>query len=139
MKKFIFFILLAVITASCGQDPNVLVYYDTEGYGYVYNENTREPVPNARVRVHSGGFPAYTYGTTTHTDYFYTDSTGFYRMRFLKSKGGEKAKNCTISASVNNRNTSSSYVVIHYDSFSNQQSKIKIDTIFVEIYDPLNN
>ena len=40
MKKFIFFTLLAVITASCERDFYKLVYYDKEGYGYVYYKET---------------------------------------------------------------------------------------------------
>ena len=131
MKQFLFFIFIAFIATSCKRtDPRILEYFDTEGYGYVYYKSTRQPVPNAKVWVSYSGFPYYKYATQSHMDIYYTDSTGFYSMKCLKSKGGESPIGFSIDAWDDATRRGSYGFNVKIQEFKNSQI-VKLDTLFI--------
>ena len=82
-KHAILITLFALSSCILFEDPDERTYFDKEGTGYVYYWETKKPAPNVRVRVTSG-FKGGWEGHLPINEDSYTDSAGFYRIRFLK-------------------------------------------------------
>ncbi|MDR2836700.1 MAG: hypothetical protein LBV69_11025 [Bacteroidales bacterium] len=105
MKKIIIKILFSglVIFTACTRndfDNPVLTYYEVEGEGYVYYKDTKKPVPFAGVYVYNTYYQLLTSnnGTDSEDIYYFADSTGYYRIKFLKKINNKKIKSYTIMA-----------------------------------------
>ncbi|HOF15812.1 MAG TPA: hypothetical protein PLF32_03235 [Bacteroidales bacterium] len=89
-KSFFFFLLLltAVIFTTCVQEDyyHKIYYYDVYGEGYVYYRDTNLPVKGLEIILETNisdknsGFMS----PTGPKEYFYTDSNGYYRLRFIR-------------------------------------------------------
>ena len=80
------FLLLLFLLSSCilFEDEDKRTYFKQEATGYVYYYKTKEPAKNVRVTVTSS-FASTGWAAKTPIDEdFYTDNTGFFRIKFLK-------------------------------------------------------
>jgi hypothetical protein len=61
-----------------------MTYYDVEGVGYVYDEDTQQPVENAVVIVASS-FRSNGYATVQPIkEHYSTNKDGYFGIKFLK-------------------------------------------------------
>ena len=138
MKKFLFITLLAVFTVACSfDDYDARTYYNVEGVGYVYYRDTKLPAANARVSVTSC-FKIRDWGTNLPVDeIFVTDSTGFFRVRFIKRTHQENVISYTIIAGyrdpIDGEYYSSQGISFWADFVKNQNKIIKIDTLLLSL------
>ena len=136
MNKTLKYILLiffaAMFFSSCELFDNETAYFNVEGEGYVYYEDTRLPANSVRVNV-TCGFKSQDWATKQPiTRYYFTDSNGFYKARFLKKVDGENTVYTSIGASdIGNGYTGSSVINIKMDDLKNKNGIIKIDTILI--------
>ncbi len=90
-KSFFFFLLLltAVIFTTCVQEDYYykIYYFDVYGEGYVYYSDTNLPIEGAKIELQTI-LPGDIFGYDT-TETFYTDSKGYYRLRFMRYVYGE--------------------------------------------------
>ena len=133
-SKFSYIILFfaAMFFSSCELFDNETAYFNVEGEGYVYYEDTRLPTDSVRVKV-TCGFKSQDWATKQPIDrYYFTDINGFYRVRFLKKVDGENTVYTRISASdLNNEYNVSSVVVLNQNILSGQTKTISIDTVWI--------
>ena len=91
-RKFLFLaatFLLSACFSTCRLD-NDTTYYDVEADGYVIYARTGKPVVGTMVEVRSG-FKAHNWTTKDPVEeWYYADSNGYYRIRFLKKVDGEE-------------------------------------------------
>jgi len=83
MKRLIIFLTMPLLFIACEKYED-RTYFKAVGVGYVYNKETKEPVPNAQVIVRSNFKSTGLAVKVPVSDYFYTDSTGFFKIKFLK-------------------------------------------------------
>ncbi len=97
IKRLIFFLAILLLFTGCEKEDE-RTYFKAEGVGYVYNEQTKEPAKNVRVTVRSN-FKSREWATTPAIDEdFYTDNTGFFKIRFLKRTQKENVVGITVYA-----------------------------------------
>jgi len=84
-KKYVALLLLFLLS-SCilFEDENKRTYFNQEATGYVYYLNTKEPAKNVRVTVTSNFESTGWAAKPDINEDFYTDNTGFFRIKFLK-------------------------------------------------------
>jgi hypothetical protein len=132
MKRLFFLLAIPLLFAGCNpfEDENKRTYFKTEGTGYVYYEQTKEPAQNVRVTVTSG-FKGYESGTKPAIDEdFYTDNTGFFRIRFLKRTGGRNVAGITVNAYDEISNLSSKLISCTVNDLDN--FILKLDTLWIQ-------
>ncbi|MDR3327030.1 MAG: hypothetical protein LBT04_02685 [Prevotellaceae bacterium] len=84
MKKNILLLIPLLFTSCYFWEPyDKKTYFDVEGEGYVYYEDTGMPAERAEVTVYSGGGSGWGLGLQIF-EYCYTSPTGYYRVKFLK-------------------------------------------------------
>ena len=136
MNKTLKYILLiffaAMFFSSCELFDNETAYFNVEGEGYVYYEDTKLPADSARVMV-MYHFPSHDILTTIPVEKkYYTDENGYYKIKFLKKVDGENIKYADIGAfDLENGYNTSSFVIFSYDDLKNKNGIIKIDTILI--------
>ncbi|MDR2836699.1 MAG: hypothetical protein LBV69_11020 [Bacteroidales bacterium] len=140
MKKIIIKILFSglVIFTACTRydsDNPILTYYEVEGEGYVYDKITKKTVPFASVDVDNWYYLLYTQnnGIGSEEIYYFADSTGYYRIKFLKKFNNKKIKSYTIAAASGKVASWRSSVINFSSDFIKKQKKtIKLDTLWVQ-------
>jgi len=98
-KKYVALLLLVVLS-SCilFEDEDKRTYFKKEATGYVYYYKTKEPAKNVPVTVRSN-FASTGWATKTAVEEdFYTDNSGFFRIRFLKRTQKQDIAGITVSA-----------------------------------------
>ena len=115
LKKYIALLLLVVLS-SCilFEDENKRTYFKQEATGYVYYYKTREPAKNVRVTVTSGFASSGWAAIGPINEDFYTDNSGFFRIKFLKRTQKEDVAGITVYA---------------YDDINQLNSKINSCTV----------
>jgi len=101
MKRLIIFLAISLLFAGCVifEDYDKRTYFKEEGTGYVFYEHTKEPAPNVRVTVGSNFKGRGDWLTKQPIcEDFYTDNTGFFRIKFLKRTGKENVVGITVYA-----------------------------------------
>ena len=133
MKRLIIFLVISLLLTGCYifEDEDKRTYFKKEGTGYVYYLDTKEPAPNVRVRVTSGfkgGLGGYG-GHPAIDEDFYTDSTGFFKIRFLRRTARANVSEITVYAfDYINRLNSKAY------SYAGQELDeliLKLDTLWL--------
>ena len=130
LKKYAILItLFALSSCILFEDPDERTYFDKEGTGYVYYWDTKKPAPNVRVIVTSN-FKSKEWAThpPIHED-FYTDTAGFYRIRFLKRTAKQNVVGITVCAYDNNGNRASEWIsctINNLDDFI-----LNLDTLWI--------
>jgi len=88
---FLLFIV-AILLTTCNKDP-VKTYYKIKGYGYAFDTVNNKPLANAKFIVvtctdgEAGLFGDY----GPDDEIYYTDSNGYYEIKFIKRYGSLKA------------------------------------------------
>jgi hypothetical protein len=83
-------LMLSTCLTTCRVFDDDTTYYDAEADGYVIYARTGEPVEGAIIGVRSG-FASHGWATKQPVnERYYADSSGYYRLRFLKKVDGEK-------------------------------------------------
>lgn len=133
MKKLILFLAILLFPTGCilFEDYDMRFYFKQEATGYVYYYKTKQPAPNVMVTVRSG-FESYGWATKMPIDEdFYTDDTGFFRIRFLKRTGRQNVLNITVSAYDTTRNLSSKLQSLGINE-TLDEFILKLDTIWIQ-------
>ena len=124
-------LLLLVSLSSCElfEDNDKRTYFKAEGIGYVYNWHTKEPAQNVRVTVTSS-FKDYGWATKQPIkEIFYTDNTGFFRIKFLKRTQKENVAGITVNAYDETNNISSEAISYTVDKLN--ELILKLDTLWI--------
>jgi hypothetical protein len=131
MKRLITFWVIPLLFAGCEifEDNDKRTYFDIEGMGYVYYEQTKAPAQNVRVTVRSN-FKSREWATKPAIDEdFYTDGTGFLRIKFLKRTQREDVVGITVNAYDDINSLSSKLIsctIENLDDFI-----LKLDTLWI--------
>jgi hypothetical protein len=132
------FLLITLTFVSCElfEDYDKRTYYDVEGVGYVYYKDTNEPVANAEISVFAN-FPSHGWATVQPIEEnFHTDSSGCYKLKFLKRTAKEDATAWTVSAhsydDIENNLPGSVVISIGVTDLKNKKN-IEIDTLFLHV------
>jgi len=132
MKRLIIFLTIPLLFASCEifEDKDKRTYFKAEATGYVYYWHTKEPAyKNVRVTVRSS-FRSSEWATPSAiNEDFYPDSTGFFRIRFLKRAQRENVVGITVSAYDYTDNLSSILVSCTVDELD--KLILKLDTLWI--------
>lgn len=87
MKKIFTFLTILLLFAGCKKlfEPyDKRTYFKTEGVGYVYHKETKEPVPGAILFV-DAAFESRGIATVQiPSERFEADAQGYFRIEFLK-------------------------------------------------------
>jgi hypothetical protein len=73
-----------------------ITYYDVEADGYVIYGYTKEPIAGIKVQVTSGRPHHWHLMGPYIENYYYTDSNGYYRIRFVKTINEKETRNNSV-------------------------------------------
>ncbi|MDR2836404.1 MAG: hypothetical protein LBV69_09515 [Bacteroidales bacterium] len=138
MKKILIFLLIIGIFSSCSlfEDEERRTYYETEGVGYVYYEDTKEPVPYAMIEVHAG-FTGQGLGVRDiDPEWYYADENGFFKIKFLKRYKRQNVSGYSVSAEYPDLTLINSFTSTYINYSREDIKKIKsnsfnIDTLWI--------
>ena len=131
MKRLITFLAIPLLFAACEifEPYDKRTYFKKEGTGYVYYWDTKEPAPNVRVCVWSR-FRSNGYATVPQIcEYFISDSTGSFCVRFLKRTEKENVVEITVYAYDENTNHFSESISCTVDKLD--ELILKLDTLWI--------
>ncbi|GHU74850.1 hypothetical protein FACS189413_19560 [Bacteroidia bacterium] len=135
MKRLLFFLVIPMLFAACEifEDYDERTYYDVEGVGYVYNEYTKKPVPQAIVSV-SYSFESHGYATVQPgREEFQVDNTGCFRVKFLKRTHKSDVIGFSICACADNNQLIAPCISIAPETLKNLNSTtLTIDTLWLQ-------
>jgi len=134
MKRIIILLAIPLLFAGCREiyDPyDQRLYYKAKGVGYVYYKDTNEPAPNALISIWSD------FMGTVHEmeEEFYTDSSGYFCLKFLKRTNRENV----ISYSIQITKDGEKYRPINISKkvtpelLQKAKGDIQIDTLWLEL------
>ena len=129
MKRLIIFLAIPLLFTACEifESYDKRTYYDVTGVGYVYYYETKEPASNVQVFV-SSIFRSNGYATVPPIkEYFTSDNTGYFCVRFLKRTERENVVEITVYAYDENINRFSELISCAVDELY----KLKIDTLWI--------
>jgi hypothetical protein len=132
MKRLITLLAIPLLFAGCEmfEDYDKRTYFDVEGVGYVYYERTEEPAQNVRVTVRSN-FEGTGWATKPAIgEDFYTDSTGFFRIKFLKRTQRENIVGITVYAYDDINRCSSKIIPCIVNDLD--ELILKLDTLWIQ-------
>ena len=128
MKKTMLFLITLFAFSSCElfEDYDKRTYFNIEATGYVYYLDTKEPAPNVQVIVRNN-FESGWGSPPTIAEDFYTDSVGFFKIRFLKRTAKQNIAGITVYAydNINERFSESISCTI------DELYKLNIDTLWI--------
>jgi len=129
-KKYVALLLLFLLS-SCilFEDENKRTYFNQEATGYVYYYKTKEPAPNVRVIVRSSFASTGWAAKTAIEEDFYTDNSGFFRIKFLKRTQKQDVAGITVSAYDDATNLSSELISCPVNKLD--ELILKIDTLWI--------
>ena len=133
MKKIIILIAIPLLFAGCKElfEPyDKRTYYDVTGEGYVYYYDTKKPA-HASACVMST-FRSNGYATVQPiSEYYPTDSNGYFCVRFLKRTERENVKIHHVLPSKDDYYSDSEYYIFAED-LQKLQGVIQIDTLWLK-------
>ena len=131
---------IALLFTTCDKEP-VKTYYKIKGYGYAFDTLNNVPLANAKlVVITCTDGEAGLFGDEPAADEtYYTDSNGYFEIKFLKRYGSLKAieYHFELHYIINN--------IEYFDEFLMDVEKVKnvkenifFDVIRIPQYDPTN-
>ncbi|GHU73609.1 hypothetical protein FACS189413_18150 [Bacteroidia bacterium] len=133
MKRLLFFLVIPLLFAGCetSEDYYERTYYNTEGVGYVYNKNTKEPVRAAVVIVRSS-FKSNGYATVgPFAEAYYANQDGTFRIKFLKRTNRENVIGYYIWAEFYGILESDNNVTLLPNELKENSSTLNLDTLWL--------
>jgi len=136
-KILLSFICLFLITA-CGNRDDEYIYHKAMGEGYVYFEDTKEPVPFAEISVVAWFPSSFLYQDSEKEDYV-TDKNGYYKVKFIKRKTKMEIDRVSNGSVINTNKQFEDYAVdnifLKKDFLKKQKKTFKIDTLWLKKID----
>ena len=137
MKRLIFLLVISLLFNACSNlfEPEGTYYYKAEGEGYVYNSETNEPMPYAKVGVHTQ-FESRGEWFTKYPvwEYYYTDETGYFRVKFPRRVDGENAVSFSVGALVEGMKSEGETYYCFAEDVKNSKKTIQVGIIYVKPY-----
>ena len=106
-------------------------YHDVIGVGYVFYYDTKEPAENVSVSVMSSFRSNGLATVRPKSEYFSTDSSGYFRIRFLKRTQRENVIYYSICSSNSCYKPPSGGLYLRVEEVQNAKYTIQIDTLWV--------
>ena len=144
MKQIIIILAIPLLFTGCKKlfEPyDERTYYKENGVGYVFYDETKEPVQNAKITVVShfrdNGW------ATVHpiNEYYFSDISGYFCIKFLKRTKREDVICSKISANKDNYKYRLNVDILPYftaEDLQHAKDNIQIDTLWLE-YNPYWN
>jgi len=134
MKQIIIIILaIPLLFTGCKKlfEPyDERTYYKENGVGYVYYTDTKKPVPNAQVSVRSQ-FRSNGWATIQPIDeFFLTDSSGYFCIKFLKRTKRENVISYSICPNKHNY-YSQGCPYLTAEDLQHEKDTFQIDTLWL--------
>jgi len=121
--------LFALSSCELFEDYDKRTYFNKEATGYVYYLDTKEPAQNVQVRVSSGFINKEWAAHPDIVEDFYTDSTGFFKIRFLKRTHKQNVSGITVYAYDYNGNRPSNFISCGVNDLNNLI--LNLDTLWI--------